>query len=164
MMQIYTQVYLLCTCCSLRCVSSSVVHGVAGFLGVEESEKQAMRWENRRRRYAGSIGKLKEQYFKPPEGLDELDTARSIRDPLRMPSRRSTVSMERSVSGRRSLRKSSVAHMALKGVGNLVVSYCEVKNLCHVSCAFVLFVALLLLGHHLCLLFLFKFRAIFGYF
>ena len=158
MMQIYTQVYLLCTCCSVRCVSSSVVHGVAGFLGVEESEKQAMRWENRRRRYAGSIGKLKEQYFKPPEGLDELDTARSIRDPLRMPSRRSTVSMERSVSGRRSLRKSSVAHMALKGVGNLVVSYCGVMSrvllsylwcYCYwaITCAFS-----------------FKFRAICGYF
>lgn len=98
------------------------MHGVAGFLGVEETDKQATRWENRRKRYAGSIGKLKDKYVKPQEGLDELDGSKYIRDPLRKPSGRSTVSVDRSGMPRRSLRKSSVAHMAFKGVGNLVVS------------------------------------------
>lgn len=106
-----------------RRVSKSVMKGMAGWLGVEDTEKhekQAMRWDNRRRRYAGSIGQLKDKYVKPQEGLDDLDAAPSIRDPLRKPSGRSNISMDRSGALRKSGRKSSVAHMTLKGIGNLV--------------------------------------------
>ena len=73
---------------------------------------------NRRLRYASSIGKLKDTYVPPKEGLDELDAAPSIRDPLRRPDMRSGSSQG---PMRRSSRKSSVAHMTLKGIGNLVV-------------------------------------------
>ncbi|XP_041363411.1 inactive rhomboid protein 1-like isoform X2 [Gigantopelta aegis] len=59
---------------------------VADFFGVgEEDCSRSDRWDNRRKRYAGSIGKLKEELIHPE---DELDSASPrIIDPLRVPGR-----------------------------------------------------------------------------
>ncbi|KAK7112224.1 inactive rhomboid protein 1-like isoform X2 [Littorina saxatilis] len=113
-----------------RRMSKSVMHSVSGFLGLEESDKHAMRWENRRKRYAGSIGKLKDEYNRPKEGLDELDGSRFIRDPLRKPSGHVSQSSDFGTM-RKCHRKSSVAHMAVKGLGNLVGARNKVRRNTH---------------------------------
>ena len=60
---------------------------VADFFGIgEEDCTRSDRWDNRRKRYAGSIGKLKEELIRHPE--DEPDSASPrIIDPLRVPGR-----------------------------------------------------------------------------
>lgn len=103
----------------MRRLSRYMKHSVADFLGVsEETEKQNMRWDNRRKRYAGSIGKLKDNYIKPPE--DEVDAPLRIRDPLRRPSGMSSASGGR--LGRRPTRKDSVAAMTMKGISKVVLN------------------------------------------
>nr|KAG5712655.1 hypothetical protein BaRGS_029710 [Batillaria attramentaria] len=42
---------------------------MSDFLGVDQSEVHQQRWENRRKRYAGSIGQLKDSYL-PPQTTD----------------------------------------------------------------------------------------------
>lgn len=96
-------------------------NSVQDFLGVgEESERQALRWEHRRKRYAGSIGHLKDKYIKP--GEDDVDGShRMIVDPLRRPSGTSSGSLRSSMILRKPSRKESVATMTFKGITNLVV-------------------------------------------
>ncbi|KAK7507850.1 hypothetical protein BaRGS_00000815 [Batillaria attramentaria] len=121
----------------MRRLSRYMKHSVADFFGVsEETEKQHMRWENRRKRYAGSIGKLKDGYVKSPDGLDEADSGRMpwssmrIRDPLRRPSGMSSASGGRSVV-RRPTRKDSVATMTMRGISNLVLQRKTLRKKTH---------------------------------
>ncbi|XP_071105942.1 inactive rhomboid protein 2-like isoform X1 [Haliotis cracherodii] len=99
---------------------------IADFFGVgEDSEESKVKWDNRCKRYAGSIGKLKKT------AEDDIDGSRlpHIIDPLRHPdraSRRSTPMSSistyyRSTQGlpRKTTRKDSVVKMTLKGLTTL---------------------------------------------
>lgn len=120
---------------SIRRVRKSVVKGVTGWLGLDEDESERLkkkeeRWMNRRKRYASSIGMLKEDVIPPKDGLDELDFGHSIRDPLRRPDLKSGSSVGVGMS-RRSFRKSSVALMTIKGIGNFVGARNKVRRATH---------------------------------
>ncbi|XP_025091539.1 inactive rhomboid protein 1-like [Pomacea canaliculata] len=100
-------------------IGRKVRNSVADFFGVgEESERQSSRWDQRRKRYAGSIGRLKHSYIRQ-DADDEPDAGpRPIVDPLHRPSRLSSASTR--LSTRRPTRKESVAVMTIKGIGKFM--------------------------------------------
>ncbi|XP_076460219.1 uncharacterized protein LOC143293176 [Babylonia areolata] len=88
-----------------RRLSRAIKQQMSNFVGVEESQKQAIKWENRRRRCAQTMGTLKPEYA-DMQFVDESGASRS-RTFLPVPTKG---------------RKESVAMMTLHGLNNIVGS------------------------------------------
>ncbi|KAK6170344.1 hypothetical protein SNE40_018757 [Patella caerulea] len=107
---------------------------VADFFGLgEDDPTKAPRWDNRRMRYRGHLGKLKDEYLKQDDELDGMIStadARMIRDPFRVPGGRASdsTSMRTALSStstfansnlKQRRRKDSVMKMTMKGLATL---------------------------------------------
>ncbi|KAL8561232.1 hypothetical protein ACOMHN_024488 [Nucella lapillus] len=87
-----------------RRLSRAITKQLAGFVGVGESEARAVKWENRRKHFAHTMGNLKPQYT--DQKFVDNDGASHSRTTLPIAYQ----------------RKQSVAAMTFHGISNAIVS------------------------------------------